>query len=123
MNRRSRLILLAAAALLFSPLASHAAENGWFGFALAIDADGIFNPKLRSIKIDKIFPASPAAKAGLSAGDLIVEIEGIIIEGAKADTLKSAMQKSVGETLRLKIKRGADAPQDVSLIAAPKPPS
>jgi C-terminal processing protease CtpA/Prc len=121
MNRRSRLILLVAAALLFSPLGLHAAEKGWFGFALAIDADGILNPKLRSIKIDKIFPASPAAKAGLSAGDMIVEIEGIAVEGAKADTLKAAMQKSVGETLRLKIKRGTDAAQDVSLIARPKP--
>jgi C-terminal processing protease CtpA/Prc len=123
MNRRSRLMLLAAAALLFSPLASHAAENGWFGFALAIDAEGILNPKLRSIKIEKVLPASPAAKAGLSAGDMIVEIEGIVVEGAKADTLKAAMQKSAGETLRLKIKRGADASQDVSLIAGPKPPS
>jgi C-terminal processing protease CtpA/Prc len=123
MNRRSPLILLVAAALLFSPLGSHAAEKGWFGFALAIDAEGILNPKLRSVKIDKIFPASPAAKAGLSAGDMIVEIEGIVVEGTKAETLKAAMQKSVGETLRLKIKRGADASQDVALIAAPKPPS
>jgi C-terminal processing protease CtpA/Prc len=121
MDRRSPLILLAAAALLFSPFASHAVEKGWFGFALVIDADGILNPKLRSIKIDKVFPASPAAKAGLSAGDRIVEIEGILVEGAKADTLKAAMQKSVGETLRFKIKRGTDALQDVSLIAGPKP--
>jgi C-terminal processing protease CtpA/Prc len=123
MDNRSRLILLAAAVLLLSPLALQGAEKSWFGFALSIDADGIFNPKLRSIKIEKIFPASPAAKAGLSAGDMFVEIEGIVVEGAKADTLKAAMQKSVGETLRLKIKRGADAPQDVSLIAAAKPPS
>jgi C-terminal processing protease CtpA/Prc len=122
MNHRSRLMLLAAAVLLFSPLASQAAENGWFGVALAIDADGILNPKLRSIKIDKILPASPAANAGLSAGDMIVEIEGIVVEGATADTLKTAMQKSVGETLRLKIKHGADVSRDVSLIAAPKPP-
>ena len=43
--------------------------------------------------------------------------------GAKADALKAAMQKFVGETLRLKVKRGADASQDVSLIAGPKPPS
>ena len=123
MNRRSRLVLLAAAVLLFSPLGSHAAEKGWFGFALAIDADGILNPRLRSIKIDKIFPASPAANAGLSTGDMIVEIEGIAVEGAKADALKTAMQKSVGETLRLKVKHGADASQEVSLIAAPKPPN
>jgi hypothetical protein len=66
MNRRSRLMLLAAAVLLLSPLASQAAEKGWFGYALAIDADGILNPRLRSIRIDKIFPASPAANASLS---------------------------------------------------------
>lgn len=123
MNRRSRLILLVAAALFFSPLGSRAAEKGWFGFALAIDADGILDPKLRSIKIEKIFPASPAAKAGLSPGDMIVEIEGIVIEGARAETVKAATQKAVGETLRLKIKRGADAAQEVTLIAASKPPS
>jgi C-terminal processing protease CtpA/Prc len=123
MNRQSRLVLLIAAALLFSPLGAYAAEKGWFGFALAIDADGILNPRLRTIKIDKIFPASPAANAGLSTGDMIVEIEGIAVEGAKADTLKTAMQKSVGETLRLKVKHGTDTSQDVSLIAAPKPPN
>ena len=121
---RSRLAFLAAAALLFSPLASHAAEKGWFGFfSLSIDADGILDPKLRSIKIEKIFLGSPAAKAGLSVGDMIVEIEGIAVDGAKADALKAAMQKSVGETLRLKVKRGADASQEVSLIAGSKPPS
>jgi C-terminal processing protease CtpA/Prc len=123
MNRPSRLISFVAAVLLFLPLASIAAEKGWFGFAMNIDADGIPDPKLRSIKIEKIFPASPAAKAGLSPGDMIVEIEGIVVEGAKADTLKAAMQKSVGETLRLKFKRGADASRDVALVAAPRPPN
>jgi C-terminal processing protease CtpA/Prc len=123
MTLRGRLIVLLAGALLFSPLALHAAEKGWFGLAMEIDAEGILNPTLRSIKIDKIFPASPAAKASLSAGDMIVEVDGIGVEGAKADTLKAAMQKSVGETLRLKIKRGADAPREVALIAAAKPPN
>jgi len=67
-------------------------------------------------------PASHAAKAGLAVGDMIVEIEGIAVAGAKADALKAAVQKSVGESLRLKIKRGTDASQDVSLIAGPQPP-
>jgi hypothetical protein len=74
MIRRLALVLLAAAAFMFSSPAAHAAENGWFGFALAIDAEGILNPKLRSIKIEKVFPASPAAKAGLAEGDMIVEL-------------------------------------------------
>jgi hypothetical protein len=54
---------------------------------LAIDAEGIFNPKLRSLKIEKVFPASPTAKAGLAVGDTIVEVEGIVVEGATADLL------------------------------------
>jgi C-terminal processing protease CtpA/Prc len=118
---RSPLVLLAIAALLLPALALRAADKGWFGFALNIDADGILNPRLRSIKIDKVFPASPAANAELAAGDVIVEIEGITVAGAKADSFKAAMQKSAGETLRLKIKRGAAAPRDVALVAAPKP--
>jgi C-terminal processing protease CtpA/Prc len=122
-SRQFLAVLLAAAALSIAP-SLHAAEKGWFGFALNIDAEGLsLNPKLRSIRIDQIFPASPAAKAGLASGDMILEIEGIAVEGAKADTLKAAIQKSAGETLRLKVKHGADAPRDVSLIAAPKPAS
>jgi hypothetical protein len=85
-----------------APCASNAAEKGWFGFALAIDAEGSwFSPKLRSIKIDRVFPASPAAKA---------------------DNVKAAVQKSVGETLRLKYQRGSDPVREVALIAATKPP-
>ena len=124
MSRQILAVLLAAAALSVAPTSLHAAEKGWFGFALNIDAEGLsLNPRLRSITIEKIFPASPAANAGLASGDMILEIEGITVEGAKADTLKAAIQKSAGETLRLKIKHGADAPHDISLIAAPKPAS
>ena len=124
MSRQILAVLLAAAALSVAPTSLHAAEKGWFGFALNIDAEGLsLNPKLRSIKIEKIVPASPAANAGLASGDMILEIEGITVDRAKADTLKAAIQKSVGETLRLKIKHGADAPHDISLIAAPKPAS
>jgi C-terminal processing protease CtpA/Prc len=123
-SRQFLAVLLAAATLSMAPTSLHAAEKGWFGFALNIDAEGVsLNPKLRSIKIERIVSASPAANAGLASGDMILEIEGITVEGAKADTLKAAIQKSAGETLRLKIKHGADAPHDISLIAAPKPAS
>jgi len=111
------------AAMCLSPVLLHAAERGWFGFALSIDAEGIsLNPKLRSIKIEKVFPDSPAAMAGLAPGDSIIEIGGIVVAGAQANALKAATQKSVGEKLRLKFQRGADAPREISLIAAVKPP-
>ena len=98
-----------------------AAERGYCGFALTVDVDGIFNPTLRSIKIDQVTPGSPAAKAGLAAGDLVVEVQGLVVAGAKGDDLKAAMQKSVGETLRLKIKHANADLVEVSMTAAPKP--
>ena len=114
--------VLLAAAVCLSPLPLNAAEKGWFGFALLIDAEGIsLSPTLRSIKIEKVFPNSPAAKAGLAPGDDILEMEGIVVAGAKANALKAATQKAVGEPLRLKFKRGADAPREISLVAAAKP--
>jgi S1-C subfamily serine protease len=116
--------VLMAAMVCLSPLPLHAAEKGWFGFALRIDAEGIaLNPKLRTIKIEKVFPNSPAAKAGLAKGDNILEMEGILVAGTQANALKAATQKSVGEPLRLKFQRGTDAPREISLVAAAKPPS
>jgi C-terminal processing protease CtpA/Prc len=99
-----------------------AGEKGWFGLAVSVDADGAFNPTLRSITIAKVFPSTPAALAGLGPGDKILEIQGIVVAGTKADVLKDAMQKSVGETLRLKIQRGASDVREVSMVAVPKPP-
>jgi C-terminal processing protease CtpA/Prc len=72
-------------------------------------------------RVKSVAPSSPAASAGLTPGDLFLEIEGISVAGANAYTVKAAMQKSVGESLHLKIKRGADVPRDVVLTAAPEP--
>ena len=54
MNRLSRLSLLVAAALLFSRLWDHTRQKGLVILPVPMP-DGILNPKLRSIKIDKIF--------------------------------------------------------------------
>jgi C-terminal processing protease CtpA/Prc len=115
--------MLLAAMAAMGPNAGYAAdEKGWFGLAMAIDVEGNpLNPKLRSIKVDKIIPASPAASAGIAQGDEILEVEGIRVAGASADAVKTAVQKKVGETLHLKVQRGTEPPRTVSLIAALKP--
>jgi C-terminal processing protease CtpA/Prc len=105
----------------FSPLANSAEEKGWFGLAFRVEAEGSFNPTIQSVKIERVTPSSPGAGAGLAAGDLVVALEGITIAGAKTDELKAAMKKTVGETLRLKVKRGNAAPFEVSLVAIAKP--
>ena len=60
--------------------------------------------------------------AEFAPGDTVLEVQGILVAGAKADVLKAAMQKAVGETLRVKIQRGAEI-REVSLIAVNKPPA
>lgn len=111
-----------AAAMTASPGIATAAEKGWFGFALNVDAvGGPFSPKLHAVKVDSVSPSSPAAAAGLVAGDFFVEIEGILVEGANAYTVRTAMQKAVGEKLHLKVRHGTDTPHDVVVTAAAKP--
>jgi len=117
---RRRTLIAVAFCLLSATLI--AAEKGWFGLAISVDADGALSPTLRSVTITKVFSSSPAALAGLVPGDTILEVQGIVVAGAKADVMKAAMQKSVGETLRLKIQRGATQIREVSLIAVRKPP-
>jgi C-terminal processing protease CtpA/Prc len=119
--KRTRALLILLAVWLLST-AALAAEKGWFGFAIAVDAEGLsLNPTLRSITVQKIFASSPAALAGLASGDSVVEVEGIVVAGTKADVLKAALQKSVGETLHLKIRRGAAAVREVSMVAEHEP--
>ena len=121
--KRHLLLAVVAATLAWCPVTLHAAEKGWFGVAFSIDTQGIsLNPRLRSVKVEKIFPLSPAAKSDLAQGDVVLEVEGIAVEGASADTLKAAIQKAVGETLLLKVKHGADAAHEVALVAVARPP-
>ena len=119
-SMRRRRALLAATLLLLSATL-WAAEKGWFGLGVSVDADGMLNPTLRSLTVTKVFPSSPAALAGLAPGDMVVEIEGIVVAGTRADVLKAAMQKSIGETLHLKIQHGATGAREVSMVAVRKP--
>jgi C-terminal processing protease CtpA/Prc len=119
--KRSRIELILVAVFLFSA-AVWAAEKGWFGLAISVDTEGLsLNPTVRSVAVQKVFASSPAASAGLAPSDIVVEVQGIVVAGTKADILKAAMQKSVGEALHLKIRRGAADIREVSMVAVPKP--
>jgi C-terminal processing protease CtpA/Prc len=114
------LILVAAAS--GWPLPAAAAEKGWFGIEVSIEADGSnTNPMIHSVTIQKVIPDSPAAQAGLAVGDVILEADALPLPGMKTDMLRSAMAKQVGETLRLKVRRGGDEKM-VSMVAVHKPP-
>lgn len=123
MNRRRALQFLGLGLACIPALARPTKEKGWFGFAVSVDVEGFsLNPTLRTAKIETVIPSSPADIAGLLPGDLIVEAQGVTVAGAKAEVLKTAVQRAVGEQLQLKIQRGSSAARVVVLTAVAKPP-
>jgi C-terminal processing protease CtpA/Prc len=120
-NRRNFLTLALVVAVTL-PLPAHAENNdGWFGVSIKANTKGIsFNPTIRSVKITKVFPSSPAA-AGIAVGDSVVVIQGVTVAGAKANTLRGVMKKAVGEEIQIKIKRGTAEPYEVKMTAIKKP--
>jgi C-terminal processing protease CtpA/Prc len=96
--------------------------KGTFGLTVAVDADGFFlNPTVKSVTVQKVEPKSPAANAGIAAGDQIVEAEGRTVAGAKARELEPMMSKKPGQALHLLLKRPKGESYKVTLIAVAKP--
>lgn len=99
-----------------------AGEKGWFGFGVGIKGEGFFlNPTLVSVTVDSIEAHSPAADKGIAVGDEITQVENTDVPGRKALDLRSLMQKQVGETLHLRLKRKNGEVYSVALVAAKRP--
>lgn len=122
-NRDSGWFRLASAMLVCCvALAAQAADAGFLGLGVAVDGDGVpWNPTLKSAKVVKVVPRSPAEQAGVAVGDQIVEVAGRTVAGAKARELQPALQLAVGQRLSLVLKKASGELKAVSLMAAPKP--
>ncbi len=85
--------------------AAWAGERGYFGFGMNVDADGMFwNPILRSVTIKDVAPQSPAASAGMQAGDAVLEVAGKPVAGAKGKEMQAAIEKDIGESVQIKVR-------------------
>jgi putative serine protease PepD len=85
-------------------------EHAYLGVRLA--DDGV-------AKLESLVPNGPAAKAGLRAGDLVIEVDGKQIE--TGDELREAIDaKKPGDELELTVRRGSDE-QDVTVELGTRP--
>lgn len=73
---------------------------------------GIYMAQLKStgeaVILSTIGEESPAEKAGLEAGDIIVEVEGENIEGKELDYISSKVKGEEGTPVTIKVKRGEE---------------
>jgi len=78
--------------------------EGKIGIAAGVSVDGFFSPEITEFKIDKVHSGSPAEKAGVKVGQLVLELDGCKIPGCPADKAKKIMDKKTGEILLLLVK-------------------
>ena len=100
------------------PATVFATERGVIGVSMAIDSEGSFlSPTLRSIKIVMVIPESPAALAGIKAGDEVIEVAGRLVAGAKAREIQALAEKDVGQSLNLKVRHSEGGVAAITMVA------
>jgi len=64
-------------------------------------------PERRGLLIARVFDSSPAARAGLKSGELIVAVDGHKLEGLSAEAATALIKGQPGTTVRLEIETPA----------------
>ena len=82
------------------------------GLMMTWEADG------RSVLITDVIPESPAAKAGLKAGDHIIAIDGIEVVGANQKEVLDKLAYTGEQSISYKIKRSADEKEEIINLTA-----
>ena len=62
----------------------------------------------QGLRIEKVFPDSPAEKAGLESGDLIVSVEGDSIAGQSSEVSTEKIKGPEGTAVTIGVKKSAD---------------
>ena len=88
------------------------------GFGVAVATDGFFSTTLAEVKVSSVQAGSPSEKAGLKAGDLIVELDGKPIRGASGPGLKKKLAAvKAGDHVVLKVQRAGAGVLVIDIVA------
>ncbi len=90
-----------------------ASRDGFAGIGITLDIHET------DVRIASVLPDTPAASAGLLAGDRIVTIDGVAVAGLTPDDIRSHLRGPAQSQVRMAVARtGLDAPLKVALQRA-----
>jgi carboxyl-terminal processing protease len=76
------------------------------------------NPRTQQLVVAEAIDNSPAAKAGIKSGDIIVAIDGKSTKNMNLESAISLIRGEIGKSITLKIARGSKSPFDIALTRA-----
>jgi carboxyl-terminal processing protease len=76
------------------------------------------NPRTQQLVVAEAIDNSPAAKAGIKSGDIIVAIDGKSTKNMTLEGAISLIRGEIGKSITLKIARGSKSPFDIALTRA-----
>ena len=88
-------------------------KTGWLGIGkfVAMEQEGL--------RINKPNPGGPATKAGVTAGDLITELDGAPLKGLALADVLAKLRGPANTTIKMKIvHKGQDSASDLSVVRA-----
>lgn len=68
-----------------------------------------------AVVVTRVFPDSPASRAGLRAGDRIVAVDGTAARGGDLDSVLNRIRGPEGSDVTLRMRTGRAAPREVTL--------
>ena len=93
-------------------------ERGWLGVGLD---DGPESGRGRGAVVTNVFANSPAARAGLRRGDVVVSLNGERVESSR-QLVRGVATLPPGQSIRLGVQRGGRTLQEVAVQIGRRPP-
>ena len=78
------------------------------------------NPTLMALLVVNVFPGSYAQQVGFVEGDNILQKDGKVIAGAKANDIKRLADKEDGQVTTFLIRRSNGEEKQITITAVPK---
>lgn len=111
--------VVATAVVAVTPALGNTPDKPWLGVSIATNCQGVTSPGcLQGVRIDQVIDDTPAERADLRAGDVVIKIAGVEVDSAGKLIDEISKSHRVGEVVVLDVvRRGKPIEVQVTLDA------